>query len=397
MAGQDILFIHHGFPGQFYHWAAALAARGHRVVFLSATAGGRIPGVTCLTYEQQPVAPGGHLLLEQLGCYAEAGCAVWRSLMNLQAKGFHPRNVICHADFGVGLFVKQVYPSCRLIAYCEWYFHWQNNEWDFDPAEAALLRPAHRMLLKLSNSDILLTLQEADLLITPCEWQRSRFPEEYRKKMIVLPDGIDTDFYCPPARRQTEVPLITYVSRTMEPFRGFDKFMEALSLLMKRNKECRALLIGQTHRREYSTVPPAGRTYKDIFLEKYPVDEIRVRFTGWLPETQLLQALQASTVHVYLTRPFVLSWSFLQALSTGCAVVASRTAPVLEEVAKAGHEPIAELVDYFSPAEIAAAMDRMLNQPKNRDKLKSVAREFIETTHSIHKWLPDHCSLVESG
>ena len=253
------------------------------------------------------------------------------------------------------------------------------------------------MQLQLSNADLLLVMQEADRLITPSEWQRSRFPSEYSHRMRVIPDGIDTDFYAPPPQRQQEAPLITYVSRTMEPFRGFDKFMEALHLLMQRNQSCKALLVGQTDRHEYSSAPPGGRTYREIFGERFPLPEQRIKFTGWLPETALRQVLQASTVHVYLTRPFVLSWSFLQALSSGCTVVASATAPVLEVADQAEGQSVMELVDYFSPTELAATMERLLlsSQIQRRAELGQNARRFIEQEYSLRQWLPEHCRLVE--
>lgn len=395
MRRKDILFLHQGFPGQFYHWAAALAAKGHRVVFLSSKAGGQIPGVVCTTYEAQTVEPGGHVLLEQYGRHVETGCAVWRSLAQLKAQGFHADAVICHADFGVGLFVKQVYPATRLIVYCEWFFQSQNNEWDFDPVDAVRLSPGHIMKLQLSNAESLLVMKDADLLLTPSEWQRSRFPREYRERMQVVPDGIDTQFYHPPARRQTEMSLVTYVSRTMEPFRGFEKMVEATALLLQQNPDCKVVFIGQTDRHEYSSAPPAGRTYTQLYLEQFPLDPQRVQFTGWLPEHQLLQVLQASSVHVYLTRPFVLSWSFLQALSTGCAVIASQTAPVLEEVEQAGASPIAELVDYFSPASLAAQMQQLLMQPEQRQRLGENARSYLTTRHDLATWVEARCRLVE--
>ena len=122
MLRQDILFLHHGFPGQFYHWAAGLAARGHRVFFLSSEKRGNIPGVHCLNYDRQPVVSGGHPLLAQEGQYVAAGCAAWRVMSLLKAQGIQPDTVITHADFGVGLFIRQVFPKCRLIVYCEWYF-----------------------------------------------------------------------------------------------------------------------------------------------------------------------------------------------------------------------------------------------------------------------------------
>ena len=316
-------------------------------------------------------------------------------MVQLKAEGFQPNTVITHADFGVGLFVKQAFPACQMIAYCEWYTQREANEWDFDPHDAALLRPGHRMQMQLSNADLMLVMQEADLLITPSEWQRSRFPHEYGIKMRVIPDGIDTDYYYPPARRQQEMQLITYVSRTMEPFRGFEKFMEALHLVMQRNKLCKALLIGRTDQHEYSSDPPEGRTYKEIYLDRFPLDAQRVKFAGWVPESTLRQMMQASTVHVYLTRPFVLSWSFLQALATGCAVIASATAPLLEIAGRAGDTEVMELVDYFSPQEQAEAIESLLAQTQRRVEMGYNSRQFIETEHSLRRWLPEHCKLVE--
>ena len=394
MNRKNILFLHHGFPGQFFHWAAALATRGHRVIFLSSKAGGQIPGVQCLAYEAQD-SRVDHVLLDQYGRHVEAGCAVWRAMEQLKRQGFTADTVISHADFGVGLFVKQAFPACRLIVYCEWFFRCEGNEWEFDPVDAAQLLPGHIMKLQLSNAGPLLVMQQADLLVTPSEWQRSRFPCEYQASMLVLPDGINTSLYSPPPARQADTPLITYVSRTMEPFRGFDKFMEALSLLMQEDKQCKALLVGQTHRHEYSSAPPDGKTYAQLFLERFPLPADRVRFTGWIGEAQLARVLQASTVHVYLTRPFVLSWSFLQALSTGCAVVASQTPPVQEEVAKSGDKQIVQLVDYFSPQDLATVIDDLQGNTERRAILGRNSRQFIENNHSIQQWLPEHCRLVE--
>lgn len=348
----------------------------------------------CLTYDSQ-TSPLDHVLLDQYGRHVDSGCAAWRAMQHLKVQGFTPDTVISHADFGVGLFVKQSFPACRLIVYCEWFFQLQGNEWDFDPVDAAKLTPGHIMKLQLSNAGPLQVMQQADVLITPSCWQQSRFPKEYRDKMMVIPDGIDTELYCPPAARQTDIALITYVSRTMEPFRGFDKFMEALSLLMKRNSRCKAVLVGQTHRHEYSSVPPAGKTYSEIYLSQFPLPLDRVRFTGWIAEAQLARLLQASTVHVYLTRPFVLSWSFLQALSTGCAVVASQTPPVQEEVAKTADKQIVQLVDYFSPQDLATVIDDLLGNTELRAILGRNSRQFIENNHSKQQWLAEHCRLVE--
>lgn len=392
---QDILFLHKGFPGQFYHWAAALAARGHRVVFLSAKRGGAIPGVQCFSYEENAIPAGGHMLLEAQQAQVEAGCAVWRSLLQLKEQGFLPQTVVAHVDFGVGLFVKHVFPVCRLIAYCEWYFHYQGNEWDFEPKEHERLRPGHRMQMQLSNNSILQVLQQADVLISPTAWQKSRFPKEYQQRIEVVPDGIDTDFYRPPQQRQQEIPLVTYVSRTMEPFRGFDKVMEAFSLLQRKHKTCRMVLVGQTDRYEYSCTPPHGKTYKEIYETQFPLDLRRTQFTGWVGEKQLLQILQASTVHIYLTRPFVLSWSFLQALATGCAVVASGTAPVLEIAAEMKKENSAlELVDYFSPAELAERIYFLLNQAQRRSSLGAAARELVLKRNALQEAVSKQCELA---
>jgi len=128
-------------------------------------------------------------------------------------------------------------------------------------------------------------------------------------------------------------------------------------------------------------------------LEKVPLDMSRVHFTGGLPYGQYLQVIQASSVHVYLTRPFVLSWSMIEAMSTGCLVLGSDTEPV-REVIEDGKNGL--LVDFFSPHQIADRIEEVLDHPDRYAQLRQNARQTVLDRYSHHLLLPKHIKLMEA-
>ncbi len=185
--------------------------------------------------------------------------------------------------------------------------------------------------------------------------------------------------------------LVTYVARGMEPYRGFPQFIEAVALIQQRRSQCHVVIVGE-NRVAYGKSLPDGKTYKELMLEKVPLDLSRVHFTGLLPYSQYVQVLQASSVHVYLTRPFVLSWSMLEALATGCLVVASSTAPVTE-VIEDGVNGL--LVDFFSPQEIAERVEEVLNHPTKMAQIRVQARETIQKNYDLSLLLPQHLQEIQ--
>jgi glycosyltransferase involved in cell wall biosynthesis len=192
----------------------------------------------------------------------------------------------------------------------------------------------------------------------------------------------------------SQVPeIVTYVARGMEPYRGFPQFIEAVALLQQRRPQCHVVIVGE-NRVAYGKPLPDGKTYKDLMLEKVQLDRDRVHFTGLLAYPEYLQVLQASSAHVYLTRPFVLSWSMLEALSTGCLVVASKTAPVTE-VIQDGVNGL--LVDFFSPQEIAERVEEVIDHPTRMATIRAKAREMIQERYNLAQLLQQHLQWVQES
>jgi glycosyltransferase involved in cell wall biosynthesis len=186
--------------------------------------------------------------------------------------------------------------------------------------------------------------------------------------------------------------IITYVSRGLEPYRGFPQFMEAIALLLERRPNCHVIIVGED-RVCYGKKLAEGQTYQALMLAQLPIDRSRVHFLGWLAYPDYLQVLQASSVHVYLTRPFVLSWSMLEALASGCLVVGSRTGPVTEVITD-GINGL--LVDFFSPQEICDRIEEVLNHPDRMAEIRAQARATILQRYNLADLLPQHLQWIRA-
>ncbi len=356
-----ILFLHPNFPAQFRHVSKALAQNPkHTVVFGTNRQEGNIPGVKKAIY--QPSRPPSHkthhydIPLEKA---VLEGQAVYRLLTKLKQQQFIPDIVFGHSGWGPTLFIKDIFPQAQLLCYFEWFYHAHGSDADFDPDDPIDANTEARIRIK--NAPILIDLYSCDRGLSPTKWQKSQFPLEFHSKITVRHDGVDTEYFRPLAEAKLNLPrinlnlstadeILTYVARGMEPYRGFPQLMETLFLLQQRRPKLHAVIVGQ-NRVAYGKQLPQGQNYKDLMLQKFPLDMNRVHFTGLLPYHEYLQVLQASSVHLYLTRPFVLSWSMLEALSTGCVVVGSKTAPVMEVIED---EVNGLLVDFFDTEAIAS-------------------------------------------
>ena len=398
-----VLFLHPNFPAQFRHLAVALVQdSNHQVVFGTARREGSLPGVYKAVYTPSREAhPQTHHYLRTLENAVLQGQAVYRLAEQLKAQGFIPDVVYGHSGWGPTLFIRDVFPKAKLLCYFEWFYHAHGSDADFDPTDPITTDDEARIRLK--NSPILIDLYSCDRGLSPTYWQRQQFPPEYQNKITVCHDGVDTEFFQPQPRRQLVLPrlnldlsqvpeIVTYVARGMEPYRGFPQFIESVALLQQRRPQCHVVIVGE-NRVAYGKSLPGGKTYKDFMLEKVPLDLDRVHFTGLLPYPEYLQVLQSSTVHIYLTRPFVLSWSMLEALSAGCLVVASRTAPVTE-VIEDGVNGL--LVDFFSPQEIADRVEEVLNHPTQMAPIRVKARETIQERYNLAQLLPQHLEWIQS-
>ncbi|MGL5508752.1 MAG: glycosyltransferase family 4 protein [Microcoleaceae cyanobacterium] len=398
----NFLFLHPNFPAQYRHIITALGADPqNQVVF--GTKNERpewvIPGVRKVLFNpSREPRPETHHYVRSLESAVIYGQAVFRMAEQLKAEGFVP-DVICgHSGWGPTLFVKEAFPGVPVLCYFEWFYHSQNSDADFDPAEPLSIDDMAKIRVK--NSPILIDLYSCDWGISPTEWQRSQFPPEFQKKLSVLHDGIDTSYFKPEPGAKLVLPnldlsgvseLITYVARGMEPYRGFPEFIEAIAYVQERRPNCHVVIVG-SERVCYGRSLPNNMSYKQFMLEKIPLDLSRVHFVGPLPYGQYLKVIQASDIHVYLSRPFVLSWSFTEALSTGCLVLGSDTGPV-REVIKDGKNGL--LVDFFAPKQMADRIDEALDHPNRMADLRVKARQTILDGYDLAKLLPKHLELIK--
>ena len=395
----QILFIHQNFPGQFKFLAPALAQQGHRVVAMTMqkTEAQAWQGVQIVRYgAQRGTTPGVHPWVSDFETKTIRGEACFRAALQLKAKGFTPDLIIAHPGWGESLFLKDVWPQAKLGIYSEFYYRPEGADVGFDP-EFPAKDPGDVCRLRLKNLNNLLHFEVADAGISPTEWQASTFPEPFRQKITVVHDGIDTQAVAPnPAvrlalntaagpielTRQDEV--ITFVNRNLEPYRGYHVFMRALPEILRRRPSARVLLVGGDDV-SYGARPADGRKWKDIFASEVrpqisEADWARVHFLGNLPYQQFIPLLQLSTVHVYLTYPFVLSWSLLEAMSAGCAIVASNTAPLREAITQ---DETGRLVDFFDVPGLAQAVCALLDDPAARERLGRNARAFAQAHYDL--------------
>lgn len=410
----NILVIHQNFPGQFKHLAPALVQQGHTVVAMTMqkTEARTWLGVRIVPYAaQRGSTPNVHPWVSDFETKAIRGEAGFRAALQLKAAGFTPDVIIAHPGWGESLFLKDVWPNAKLGIYCEFFYHPQGADVGFDP-EFPAQDAGDVCRLRLKNLNNLLHFEVADAGISPTHWQASTFPEPFRSRITVVHDGIETAAIAPdPAvsltlngqltlTRQHEV--ITFVNRNLEPYRGYHRFMRALPEILKRRPNARVLIVGGddvSYGARPTLAEHGGTQWKAIFAAEVrprisDADWARVHFLGNIPYQYFIPLLQLSTVHVYLTYPFVLSWSLLEAMSVGCAIVASDTQPLHEAIR---HDETGRLVDFFDVAGIANEVCALLDDPAKRQRLGQNARAFAQNHYDLKTiCLPGQLSWVDT-
>ena len=409
-----ILFVHQNFPGQFKHLAPALAGTGgHEVTAMTmqqaSTSSWR--GVRLVPYSvTRGSTQGVHPWVGDFETKTIRGEACFRAALKLRAEGYEPDVIVAHHGWGESLFLKEVWPRAKLGIYCEFFYRRVGADTGFDP-EFASEDEGDVCRLRLKNLNNLLHFQMADAGLSPTHWQASTFPDPFRQQITVVHDGIDTDVLTPNPRvslglrtsdgRQLTLTradeVVTFVNRNLEPYRGFHVFMRALPELLRRRPKARVLIVGGNDV-SYGARPPGGQTWKDIFIaevRKSIPDEhwARVHFLGLVPHNLFTALQQLSSVHVYLTYPFVLSWSLLEAMSCGCAIVASDTQPLREAIE---HDHTGRLVDFFDGQALVREICDLLDRPTERARLGNAARDFARHRYDLKTvCLPGQVAWVE--
>lgn len=398
-----ILFAHKFFPGQFVHLAAALAADpAHDVVFLSTAASATLAGVRQRTIKASRKASSHtHHYIQFLEDAVLLGQAAFRECRSLIREGFRPDVIYAHAGFGPGLYMRDAFPNVPLLGYFEWFYRSGGADADFLAPRG--VPEDERLRIRMRNAAILIELTGCARGVCPTAFQHDQSPAEFQRKLVTMHDGVDIDYFKPVDRNHGRPPLpipalpenaaiVTYTARGLEPYRGFPQFLQAIAIIQQRRPNVHAIIVG-SDRVYYSPPAPGGRTYKTLMLERLPhLDHRRLHFVDFLSLDAYRSVLQASAVHVYLTVPFVLSWSLIEAMATGCMIVASDTAPVREVIVP---DVTGLLADFRDPRAIAERVMQALADPDLAHRIGAAARLQAVDRFALGALLPRQMDLLK--
>ncbi len=396
-----ILFVHQNYPAQFGHVASYLALRkGFRCTFVSNQRAGLTGGVERIQYQLR-----GGATAQTHYCSRTFENAIWHSHAIYEAltarPDIQPDLVVAHSGFCSATFLRELY-DCPIVNYFEYFYKVSGADLDFRPdfPSTAL----SRLRVRARNAGLLLDLDNCDAAYSPTWWQRTLFPDAYQAKIRVIFDGVDTTVWRPRSglpRRvgdrvvPDDMRIVTYVSRGMENMRGFDVFMKAAKLLCDRRRDVIFVVVGEDRVCYGGDADVIGQpSFKDWVLSQDQYDLSRFVFTGLLPPQALAQLFAISDLHIYLTVPFVLSWSLMNALACGTTVLASDTPPVKEMVR---HGETGILVDFFDVERLAEVASAVLDQPRDYRQLGQAGVELVRERYSVDVCLPRMLSLYEDA
>lgn len=400
----QICFVHQYFPGQFTRLARHFVQQGHDVVaFHRGIEDGRsstpVEGVRVIEYAQEVSTPSpDDSALEGMSRFVREAASLATRAEELRAESWRPDIIYSHTGWGSAAYLHDVFPRAKYVKFCEWYYNNKASSTEYlSPGGRSL---PQRMATNTLNLPILADLAQGHHFVSPTEWQKSQFPPAIRDKIEVVPDGIDLDFFQPDpvatfaltdgrkvGRRDR---IVTYVARGADPFRGFGRFMEALAQLQARDPKVEAIVLGD--RKVYYGTGPGTEDHFNEVLSKVGIDPGRTHFLGRVSYEDYRRVLQISSAHVYLTVPFVLSWSFLEAMASGCAIIGSDTAPVREFVTDGKN---GRLANFFDPAEIADRIAQQLEGGAEVDAMRTAARETVRKLWSAEIAIDRHMAIVD--
>jgi len=398
----NILFIHQNFPGQFKSLAPALVAAGHRVHAFRIN-GSDLPKVKVHRYTLgRNSSRGIHPWAADFESKMIRGEACGRAANQLKETGFMPDVIVANPSWGESLFLKDVWPAARMLNLFEFFYATHDLDCNFDP-EFSVTSWETDARLRAKNAPLLMALQGMDAGWCPMHFQKNTLPVAYRDQVSVIFDGIDTKLVKPDPQAALTLngrtfnasdEVITFVNRNLEPMRGYHIFMRALPEILRQRPNAIVLIVGGDGV-SYGAAPPNGKSWKQIFLDevKDQLDLSRVLFLDRIPYHDYLKLLQVSSCHVYLTYPFVLGWSCLEAMSAGCLVVGSSTAPVQEVIQ---HEENGLLVDFFDVEALSKTVIDCLSRPAQYAHLRLNARKTVVNSYDLYSiCLPQQMRLVE--
>jgi glycosyltransferase involved in cell wall biosynthesis len=404
----NILFVHQNFPGQFLHLAPALAARGHDVRALTDAGNSRPAPVPVVRYRHQAAAPdpAATRLGRNYIQMSDRGTTVARAARAMRDGGYLPDVIVGHSGWGETLFLKEVWPAARLLVYAEFYYRGIGRDTAFDPEFDTVPATLDQLIIAQGRAAHLgQALLHADHAVSPTRWQAQSHPPALRPMIDVIFDGIDTARLAPDPAAQVTLPdgavfragdeILTFVNRNLEPYRGYHIFLRALPGVLAARPQAHVVIVGGDEV-SYGRKPPEGQTWKTRFLDEVRdrLDLARVHFTGRIPHPDFVRLMQVSRVHAYLTYPFVLSWSMLEAMACGALVLGSDTPPVREVIADGVN---GLLIPFFDIPAWTAALTGALADPAPFAPMRAAARQTVRDRYGLRDCLPRLIRLVEEG
>jgi len=383
----NFLFVHRDYPGQFGALADHLARSTHHRVAFVTCAEAASDSIAIRRYRpKRAVSPNTHHYLTGFEAGVLNGQAVYECCHQLREEGFIPDVIFAHCGWGVGLYLREAFPSATIIGYFEWFYHPRNSDADY--LEPNDVTPDNACRIRTLNAPMLMLLEDVDMGLVPTAFQRDTFPASYQHKLRTLHDGVDTDYFVPNrdagrifnSKDLGKVNrLLTYATRGMEPYRGFPQFMQAIDGLLRADSQLHVAIAGND-KAYYSKQLPDGDTYKARALRSLPqLDQARVHFLGTLSRDDYRRLLQISDVHAYLTVPFVPSWSLVEAMACGCHIVASDTKPCHEIL---GSHETAKFVDHRDVLQLEKVLADALRAGDSAAAFRTRARKRAEMAFS---------------
>jgi glycosyltransferase involved in cell wall biosynthesis len=398
-----VAFVHRRGFGQFAALATQLAQAGNEVSLITETIDQKIPSVRVVRHRAESGPRAHPHMARHMGTpdhHARIGHRVAETLDAMARQGLVPDIVVGHIGWGSMMFLKDVLPQVPALGYCEFFYRSEGADIGFSPDDRPDLETRKR--LRLRNIAQLLSLEAIEAGISPTHWQRSLYPADVQGRISVCHEGIDTARFRPDPTASVRLPdgrvlsaggppIVTFAARDLEPYRGFPQVLEAAAKVVRQRPDALFVCVGGDGT-SYGVPPPGGGAWKDHLLESLDIPRENILFPGVVPHSVLRQLFQISTAHLYLTYPFVLSWSVLEAMACGALVIGSDTAPV-REVIRAGRNGL--LVPFFDPDALAEAILGVLKSPEHHNGMRAAARRTVERRFRLTDCLDRQRTILE--
>jgi glycosyltransferase involved in cell wall biosynthesis len=399
------LFVHQNFPGQFFYLLQHLQAQNrHDLVFISEPNGNLMNGVRRIPYVlPRGTSPETHFAAQEFDIAMLRADLVAQKAAQLKQLGFVPDVIIGHHGWGEMLNLVDVFRDTPIVGYFEFYYDCFSADADFDPEFP--LEPVYWPRVRARNNINHLALTNPGYGQTPTRFQLNTYPDWAQRKITLVPEGARLDL-CKPdpgARRRNFTlgdfavsprdKLVTFVARNLEPYRGFHSMMRALVHLQRARPDLKAILVGGDEV-SYGAVPKQGGTWREVMMREVggQLDLSRIHFPGKIDYQAYLAMLQRSDAHVYLSYPFVASWSLREALATGCAMIGSDTVSVREFVRDGETGLLASMLE---PKKLAERILQMLEDAALARRLRANARTWAETNLKMETHIGAFEALIQ--